>query len=107
MKIRLDDLEIDTGPGSRQQALALASECYREREKTRRFLLAAGCAFFVVAALILVFAPPDKAILAYVSGAVLVILALGSIGVAQFRLKLPGIYLDTHQNGDEKTRRPV
>jgi hypothetical protein len=100
MKIQIDDLTIETGPGARQQALDLANSCYREREKTRRLFFAAGSVFFVVSALIMVFAPADRMGLAYICGAVLIVLALGSIGVAKFRLKMPGVELDTKDDSE-------
>jgi hypothetical protein len=68
----------------------------REREKTKRLLIGAACLFFVVAALVVVFAPTGKENLAYILGAALVIMALGAIGAAHFRFKLlGGIDVDT------------
>ena len=99
MEVRIADLVITTGPGSRQQALNLASVYLSERERTKRLLVGAACLFFLVAALLVVFAPEEKETLANVCGVALVVMALGAIGVSKFRLKMPGIELDTRESG--------
>jgi len=98
MEIRTGDLVIGTGPGSRQQALNLAGVYLAERERTKRLLVGAACLFLIVAALLVVFAREEREILANVCGVALVVMALGAIGVSKFRLKLPGIELDTREN---------
>jgi len=98
MEIRIGDLVIGAGPGSRQQALNLAGIYLAERERTKRLLVGAACLFLIIAALLVVFAPEQREILAKICGAVLVVIALGAIGVSKFKLKLPGIEIDT-RNG--------
>ena len=95
MKIHIGDSVIETGPGSRQQALHLAGVYLAECERTKRLLLSAACFFFIVAALLVVFAPEGKEVLANCCGVALVVVALGAFGVRQFKLKLPKIELDT------------
>lgn len=67
-----------------------------EREKTKRLLIGAACLLFTIASLVVVFAPPAKQGLAYALGAVLVVIALGAIGAAQFKFKMPGVSIETH-----------
>jgi hypothetical protein len=77
------------------EAVDLLAKVLFERERTKRLLIGAACLFFVVAAVVVIFAPPAKQGLAYVLGAALVIMALGAIGVAQFKLKTPGVEVET------------
>lgn len=102
MEIRIGDLVIGTGPGSRQQALHLAGVYLAERERTKRLLVGAACFFVIVAAFLVVFAPEDRETLANVCGVALVVVALGAIGVSKFKLKLPGIQLDTGGSASER-----
>lgn len=67
----------------------------KEREKTKRLLIGASCRFFAIGAIVFVFAPQGKETLGNIIGAALIIMALGAIGAAQFRFKLPGIEVDT------------
>jgi hypothetical protein len=76
----------------------------REREKTKRMLIGAACLFFAIAALIVVFAPSGREKLAYILGAALLVMALGAIGAAQFRLKVPGVEVDTRLNQPENAK---
>ena len=57
--------------------------------------------FFVIAAIVIVFAPAGKEKLSYILGAALIVMALGAIGASQFRFKLPGIEVDTKTNRDD------
>jgi hypothetical protein len=90
-----------------EQAVNELAILTREREKTKRLLIGAAFALFIVAALVIVFAPSDKQNLAYALGAALLVMSLGAIGAAQFSFKLPGVSL--HTNGQaaspEVTRR--
>jgi hypothetical protein len=87
-------------PGFRGYATGKAVETLAtvigEREKTKRLLIGAACLLFIVAALVVIFAPPDKQGLAYALGGTLVVIALGAIGAAQFQVKLPGLSIQTH-----------
>jgi len=71
----------------------------REREKTKRLLIGAACFFLIVAALIAIFAPPDKQTMGYILGAALLVIALGAIGAAQFKIKVPGIEIQANESG--------
>ena len=62
-----------------------------EAEKTRRLLLAATVALVILAAVVTVFAPAGRENLGYAIGAVLIVLALGAVGAAQFKFQLPGV----------------
>lgn len=80
-----------------------------EREKTRRLLIGAACLLFVVAALVVIFAPNGKQSMANVLGGALLVIALGAIGVAQFRLKAAGIELaagDANKQARARRRQP-
>lgn len=68
----------------------------REREKTKRLLIGAAFILFIVAALVMVFAPSDKQNLAYALGAALLVMSFGAIGAAQFSFKLPGVSVQTN-----------
>lgn len=68
---------------------------WAEREKTKRLLIVVAALLFIVASLVVVFAPADREKPAYVLGAALIVMSLGAIGVARFRIKLPLISVDT------------
>jgi len=76
-------------------AVDIFAKVLLQREQTKRLLIGAACLFFIVASLVVVFAPAAKQGLAYVLGAALVVMALGAIGAAQFKLKVPGISIET------------
>jgi hypothetical protein len=71
-----------------------------EREKTKRLLIGAACLFFLIAAVVAVFAPPGKETLAYGLGAALVVMALGAIGMARFSARLPGVQIEASGSPD-------
>jgi len=102
MEIRIGEFVVGAGPGYRKHAFDLAGVYLAQREKTKRLLIAAACFFLVVAALLVVFAPAERETLATVCGVALLVMALGAIGVTAFKLKLPGIQLDT--TGSESER---
>jgi hypothetical protein len=92
--MNVDDGQF-SGRASGQSAVDALTQIALERERTRRLLIGAACLFFVVAALVMVFAPPEKQTLGYALGAVMVVVALGAIGASQFHFKLPGISVQT------------
>jgi|GEM_PF-4368022 len=53
--------------------------------------------------LVVVFAPADKQNLSYALGAALVVMALGTIGVSQFAIKLPGVSVETNTGTDQES----
>ena len=67
-----------------------------EREKTRRLLIAAACALFIVASLVMVFSPSGRESASYILGAVLIVMALGAIGASHFKFSVPGIEVEAH-----------
>jgi hypothetical protein len=90
MKLQDEGLVIETGPGSRQQALDYAIARFREREKTKRLLMAVVAALMIAAGFQTIFAPEGREISAYIISPVMLVLALGAIGVSRFVLKSPG-----------------
>ncbi len=78
-----------------REAIAQLGGLALQREKTKRLLICAACLFFAIAAVVVVFAPPEKEKLAYVLGVALVVMALEPSGAAQFRFKLPGVVVST------------
>ena len=95
MKLQDDGLVIEAGPGSRQQSLDYGIARFREREKTRRILIIVVAALVIAAGMEMVFAPEGRQIPAYIISPILLVLALGAIGVSRFVLKTPGAELKT------------
>ena len=95
MDVRDGDFQ---GGASGNLAVETLGQVLAEREKTKRLLISAACLFFVIAALVIVFSPPEKQNLAYLLGAALMIMALGAIGASRFKLKLPGVNVETNSN---------
>ena len=77
-------------------AVETLAQVLAEREKTKRLLIGAACLLFIIAALVAVFAPSGKEGLSYALSAVLVVIALGAIGAAQFKVRLPGINVEAN-----------
>lgn len=93
------------GGATGQEAVAELGALMREREKTRRLLIGAACVLFVVAAVVLVFAPAGKETASVILGVVLMIFAFGAAGTAAFKIKAPGIEVSTsHETVPEKVR---
>ncbi len=90
------------GRVSGETAVATLGKLMIEKEKTKRFLIFAAAALFIVAALMVVFAPEGRENAAYALGAVLLIIALGAIGATRFALKVPGIEVNAGQQ--ERTK---
>ena len=84
------------GGASGNVAVETLGQVLAEREKTKRLLISAACLFFVIAALVIVFAPAEKQNLAYLLGAALMIVALGAVGASRFKLKIPGVMVETN-----------
>ena len=95
MDIRDGDFQ---GGASGNVAVETLGQVLAEREKTKRLLISAACLLFIVAALVIVFAPAEKQSLANVLGAALMILSLGAIGASRFIIKIPGITIETNSN---------
>lgn len=79
-----------------------------EREKTRRLLIVSTVALTVIALLLVVFVPEERANVGYIVSGVLLILALGSIGVTVFGLKIPGAEINalpSNMSGDHAESR--
>lgn len=87
-----------TGSASGDAAVSALRQVMLEKEKTRRLLIGAACFFLCIAALITVFAPREKQTMAYVLGAALLVMAVGAIGVAQFKIKVPGVELSGNRS---------
>lgn len=96
MQVRDGDFD---GSAVGQAAVDQLGRLVAERQKTRRLLICASCLLFGVAALLVVFAPEGRETLATILGVVLMIFALGAIGVAQFRVKAPGVEVDAGRSG--------
>lgn len=99
MEVRDGDFE---GGASGNKAVETLGLVLSEREKTKRLLISAACLFFIIAALVIVFAPTEKQNLAYLLGAALMIMALGAIGASRFKFKLPGITVETNSTTQPK-----
>ena len=98
------DGDFDSGARGKEAVAELGS-LLREREKTKRLLIGAACILFIVASLVVVFAPAGKETLSLVLGAALLVIALGAIGAATFRIKIPGIEVHTNHAVGSVTAR--
>ncbi len=79
------------GRASGAAAVEAPARILHEKEKTRRLLIGAACFFLCVAALIVIFAQDGKQTMSYIVGVAFLITALGAVGVAQFKVSVPGI----------------
>jgi len=68
-----------------------------ERERTRRLLVLSAVAMFLVAVLVLVFAPEGRQNISYLLGSVLIIFSLGAIGASKFSAKFRDLSIDTNK----------
>lgn len=100
MEIREGDFVVTAGPGFRQQAADYAQARLRERDKTQRTLIFAVTALAVFLGSVTVFAPEGRVGFAYITGAVVLVLALGAIRARRFLLKVPSVEINVP--GDEK-----
>jgi len=69
-----------------------------EAEKTKRLVLAAVVFLWILAILVLVFAPDGRETLSIFASSVLVILSLGVIGVRRFYFKGAGIEVSANED---------
>lgn len=95
MDVRDGDFQ---GGASGNLAVETLGQVLAEKEKTKRLLIGAACLFFIIAALVIVFAPIEKQNLAYLLGAALMIIALGAVGATRSKIKLPGVTIETNSN---------
>lgn len=95
MDVRDGDFQ---GGASGNLAVETLGQVLAEKEKTKRLLIGAACLFFIIAALVIVFAPIEKQNLAYLLGAALMIIALGAIGATRSKIELPGVTIETNSN---------
>src|SRR5262245_51912213 len=99
-----------TGEAPVRQLLEYTTVRLRELEKTRRLLLGTTAVLVLLAATIAVFAPEGRERVGYAISAVLVVLAMGAVGAAQFKFKMPGVDLEAAQNrlrdDRDSSRRP-
>lgn len=85
-----------SGGASGKEAVAELGQLLKEKEKTKRMLIGAACLLFMVASLVIVFAPAGRETMSSVLGVALIIMALGAIGAATFKIKAPGIEVQTN-----------
>lgn len=96
MQLEEDDFKGKASGDNAVNNLAILSvERMREKEKTKRLLIIIVFLLVALAIVIMLFSPPEKESVAYVIGAVLIVLALGAIGAPKFALKLFGISIET------------
>lgn len=68
-----------------------------EKEKTRRLLIIISASMVIIAALIMVFDPEQRQGTNMIIGIVLLVFAMGSIGVSQFVIKGGGFEVGTKE----------
>ena len=96
MEVRDDDFRgRASGAKAVEKLGGIYQERFREREKTKRLLIAVVTFLFLAADAGILFAPPGKAVASWILGIVLIVLALGAIGVSKFLLKIPTATLMT------------
>lgn len=86
------------GMGGVSNLREIAVERLRQKEKTKRILIIGEFCLVAFAVSIMVFAPNEKEKVAYIVGAILLVLALGAIGASRFVFKFFGISVDTKAN---------
>src|SRR5215472_4608090 len=86
------------GSASGAEAVSQFPQYLAERERTKRLLIGAACLCFIAASIVTVFAPSEKQGVAYVMGAALLVFALGAIGATQFKVKVPGVSIETESD---------
>jgi hypothetical protein len=100
MKLREDDFSANArGRDAVNNLSNFAVERLRQKEKTKRILIIGEFLLVAFAVSIMLFAPNEKEKVAYIIGAILLVLALGAIGANKFVFKFFGITVDTKQNG--------
>jgi hypothetical protein len=100
MEIREDDFSANAiGREAVNNLHDFAVERLRQKEKTKRMLMIGVFGLVTVATIILLFVPVIREKFAPIIGAILLVLALGAIGVSKFAFKLFGVTVDTKQSG--------
>lgn len=94
MILKEGDMQIDTGPGFRQQAVDYALARFREREKSRRSLMWTSVLLFFAAQIPLVFAPEERHDFATLTSSVVMIFALGAIGAQRWIVKCGPVQIE-------------
>lgn len=97
-----EDIKMGTktravGHKSVRTANKLLSKRIEEYERTRRMFALCGTLLAIAAVLVLAFAPPENELIAGIFGTVLLVMALGFVGVSVFKIKLPGIEVSGHE----------
>ena len=99
MKVEEDDFRAKASGSNAVNKLAdFTTERMREKEKTKRLLIVIVFVLMLFGILIILFAPPEREAMAYVFGAILLVLSLGVIGAQKFVFKFFGITVDTTEN---------
>jgi hypothetical protein len=83
------------GTGGVNNLREFAVERLRQKEKTKRILIIGELCLVAFAISIMLFAPNEREKVAYIIGAILLVLALGAIGASKFVFKFFGISVDT------------
>lgn len=95
-------VEIANSQFPRLEALVAIRQ---EMERTRRLLIVVAGICLIAGATLIVLAPQGKEGVSYVVAAALVVLALGAIGVQEFRIKTIGIQIDSGTKAVEATSK--
>ncbi len=109
MQIIEKDISINSrGEKAVESSTKIALQRFVEQQKTRRILIIITAALVIIAACIMTFGPADRQTQNTIIGIVLLIFALGSIGVSRFVIKFGGWGIDTtdgslKKNTDNKT----
>ena len=75
----------------------------KDMESTRRLLIVTAGICLLGGAALVVFAPSGKEGVSYIVASALVVLALGAIGVQEFRIKTVGVQIEAGIKAIEKT----
>lgn len=80
---------------SGKQAIGAAGSVLREKEITRRLLIKLALVLFCAASAVVIWAPDGREFLVSALLVVLLVVALGAIGAATFKIRMPGITIET------------
>jgi hypothetical protein len=83
------------GPDSAKVVGQYALERSREREKTKRLLIAVVAGLVALATICFLFAPAGKEKMGMIIGSILAVLALGAIGASNFIIKGFGVHIQS------------
>jgi hypothetical protein len=101
MRIRDENVDLTVGPGARKEALDYANARFREKETTKRILIAAVTLFAIACGLGIIFAPEGREYVAWGVAPALYVLSLGAIGVSRFALKTPMATINAVDTSEE------